>query len=56
MNCFNDRGKPSILVFLPGFNEIFSFMEFVKEWYKHDDKIMGVLEFIPLHSSLNDGE
>jgi hypothetical protein len=37
LNSFDDVGKPSILVFLPGFNEIFSFMEFIKEWYKNDE-------------------
>lgn len=53
LNMFNDdvKEKKSVLVFLPGYAEIFEFMDFINETY---DKnwIRNNIELIPLHSAL----
>lgn len=46
----NDE-KKSVLVFLPGLHEIFTFIEFVEETYTRE-VIREKFEMIPLHSSL----
>jgi HrpA-like RNA helicase len=58
LDCFGDGlyEKKSVLCFLPGMAEIFMMMDFITEWYKHDERLLKTLEFIPLHSSLNEGE
>lgn len=54
---FGETGdeKQSILIFLPGFAEIFQFIEYLSEYY---DRLWlkANLELIPLHSSLNEEE
>ena len=54
---FGETGeeKQSILIFLPGFAEIFQFIEYLSEFY---DRmwLKANLELIPLHSSLNEEE
>lgn len=57
LDMFKDKGnKKSILCFLPGLAEIFQFMDFIQEYYKTEKSVLDAFEFIPLHSSLNDGE
>lgn len=50
-----DDDKNTVLVFLPGLHEIFTFIEFIKESY--DDKwVRETFDLIPLHSSLCEDE
>jgi HrpA-like RNA helicase len=47
--------KKSILVFLPGYHEIFEFMEYLKQFYD-ENFLLNKIELIPLHSSLSQEE
>ena len=47
--------KMSILVFLPGYHEIFEFMEYLKHFYD-ENFLLNKIELIPLHSSLSQEE
>lgn len=47
--------KKSILVFLPGYHEIFEFIELIKQFYP-EKWLSNYLEIIPLHSSLSQEE
>lgn len=44
-----------MLVFLPGYHEIFEFIEFLKQHYT-ENWLLNHLEMIPLHSSLSQEE
>ena len=57
LKSFGETGeeKQSILVFLPGFAEIFQFIDYLSEFYDRN-WLKANLELIPLHSSLNEEE
>ena len=58
LNAFGDdltKEKQSVLVFMPGLAEIFSFIDALHEWYD-PVWLRNSLELIPLHSSLNEDE
>ena len=57
LKSFGETGeeKQSILVFLPGFAEIFQFIDYLSEFYDRT-WLKANLELIPLHSSLNEEE
>lgn len=50
----NDE-KKGILVFLPGYHEIFQFIDYIKDFYS-ESWLSANLEVIPLHSSLSQEE
>lgn len=50
----NDE-KKGILIFLPGYHEIFQFVDYIKDFYS-ESWLTANLEIIPLHSSLSQEE
>lgn len=55
LNTFEEKHKESVLIFLPGFAEIFQFIEYINEFYDQA-WITANIEIVPLHSSLNEEE
>ena len=60
-NYFHDNANElkSVLVFLPGLAEIMQFRDYIEEFYGKQtgsNSIYETLDFIPLHSSLNEEE
>lgn len=55
LNSFDEKHKESVLIFLPGFAEIFQFIEYMNEFYEQS-WLKENIELVPLHSSLNEEE
>ena len=55
MNDDQTDEKKGILVFLPGYHEIFQFIDFMKDFYS-EQWLASNIEPIPLHSSLSQEE
>ena len=55
LNSFDEKHNESVLIFLPGFAEIFQFIEYMNEFYEQS-WLKNNIELVPLHSSLNEEE